>query len=91
MNKSQLLRIAAERAGIAQKDGERFLNAVIDTISAALESGERVQLSGFGTFETKQRSAKVGRDPRSGESIAIPAARVPAFKPAEGLRTRVAK
>lgn len=91
MNKSQLVRLAAVRSGLSQKDAERFLNALIDAVSAALSRGERVQLTGFGTFETKQRSAKRGRDPRTGEAMAIPAARVPVFRPSQGLRERVEK
>ena len=91
MNKSQLIAVAAEHAGISKKDAERLINAAIDAASAALEKGEKVQLSGFGTFEIKHREAKVGRDPRTKESIPIPAANVPVFKPSKGLRDRVAK
>lgn len=91
MNKSQLVRLAAEHAGLSPKDAERFLNAMIDAVSAALARGERVQLTGFGTFETKLRSAKRGRDPRTGEAMSIPAARVPVFRPSQGLRARVEK
>ena len=91
MNKSELIAVAAEHAGISKKDAERLLNAAIDAASTALQKGEKVQLSGFGTFEVKHRQAKVGRDPRTKETIDIPATIVPVFKPSKGLRDRVAK
>jgi len=91
MNKSELIAVAAEHAGISKKDAERLLNAAIDAASTALQKGEKVQLSGFGTFEVKHRQAKVGRDPRTKETIDIPATNVPVFKPSKGLRDRVAK
>ena len=91
MNKSEWIAVAAEHAGISKKDAERLLNAAIDAASTALQKGEKVQLSGFGTFEVKHRQAKVGRDPRTKETIDIPATNVPVFKPSKGLRDRVAK
>ena len=91
MNKSELTAIAAEHAGISKKDAERLINAAIDAASAALAKGEKVQLTGFGTFEVKQREAKIGRDPRTKESIQIPATKIPVFKPSKGLRDRVSK
>lgn len=91
MTKSELISISAEHAGLDKKDAERLLNAAIDAVSTALAKGERVQLTGFGTFEVKQRQAKVGRDPRTKEPIQIAASQVPVFKPCKGLRQRVAK
>ena len=91
MTKSELTAIAAEHAGISKKDAERLINAAIDAASAALAKGEQVQLTGFGTFEVKQREAKIGRDPRTKESIQIPATKIPVFKPSKGLRDRVSK
>ena len=91
MTKSELTAIAAEHAGIPKKDAERLLNAAIDIMASTLEKGEKVQLSGFGTFEVKHRQAKAGRDPRTKETIQIPAAKGPTFKPSKGLRDRVAK
>ena len=73
MNKTELIAIAAENAGLTKKDTERVLNAAIDAISLALIRGEKVQLSGFGTFETKDREARVGRNPHTKEAIDIPA------------------
>ena len=73
MNKTELIAIAAENAGLTKKDTERLLNAAIDAIALALVRGEKVQLSGFGTFETKTREARVGRNPHTKEAIEIPA------------------
>ena len=89
MNKTDLIAAAAEQSGISKKDAERVLNAAIDTIVASLAKGERVQISGFGIFETKDREARVGRNPRTKEAIAIPATRTPAFKPSKALKDAV--
>ena len=91
MNKTDLITIAAENAGMTKKDTERVLNAAIDAISAALVKGEKVQISGFGTFETKDREARVGRNPHTKEAIEIPATRVPAFKASKALKDNIAK
>lgn len=91
MNKTELIAIAAENAGMTKKDTERVLNAAIDAVTAAMIHGERVQLSGFGTFETKVREARIGRNPHSGEAIEIPATRVPGFKASKTLKDAVAK
>ncbi len=91
MNKTELIAIAAENAGMTKKDTERMLNAAIDAITAALIRGEKVQLSGFGTFEVKDREARVGRNPHTKESIEIPATRVPGFKASKALKDIVAK
>ena len=91
MNKTELIAIAAENAGLTKKDTERVLNAAIDAITLALVKGEKVQLSGFGTFETKAREARVGRNPHTREAIDIPATRVPVFKASKALRDNVSK
>ena len=91
MNKTELIAVAAESAGLTKKDTERVLNAAIDAITASLMKGEKVQLSGFGTFETKDREARVGRNPHTKEAIEIPATRVPTFKPCKALKDNVAK
>ena len=91
MNKTELIAIAAESAGLTKKDTERVLNAAIDAITASLVKGEKVQLSGFGTFETKEREARIGRNPHTKQSIEIPATRVPAFKASKALKDSVAK
>ena len=91
MNKTELIAIAAEHAGMTKKDTERVLNATIDAITMSLVKGEKVQLSGFGTFEIKDREARVGRNPHTKESIEIPATRVPSFKASKALKDTVAK
>ena len=91
MNKTELIAIAAENAGMTKKDTERVLNAAIDAITAALVKGEKVQLSGFGTFEAKEREARVGRNPHTNEAIEIPATRVPGFKASKALKDSVAE
>ena len=91
MNKTDLIAAVAEASGISKKDAERVLNASIDKITQELAKGGRVQLSGFGTFETKRRQAKIGRNPATKETIQIPAARVPAFKPSQNLKDIVGK
>ena len=91
MNKTELIAIASENAGIAKKDAEKVINAAIDAITSAMAEGDKVQLSGFGTFETRQREARMGRNLRTREVIEIPATRVPAFKPSQVLKDIVAK
>ena len=91
MNKTELIAAAAEQAGMTKKDAERCINAAIDAITASLVKGEKVQLSGFGTFEIKEREARLGRNPRTKEEIEIPATRVPQFKASKALRDCVAK
>ena len=91
MNKTELIAIAAENAGLTKKDTERVLNAALDAITLALVRGEKVQLSGFGTFETKDREARVGHNPHTKEAVEIPATRVPAFKASKALKDNSAK
>ena len=91
MNKTELIAIIAENAGLTKKDAERVMNATIDAITASLVKGEKVQISGFGTFEIKDREARIGRNPHTKEAIDIPATRVPSFKPSKALKDTVAK
>ena len=91
MNKTELLAAAAESAGLTNKDTERVLNAALDAVTAALVNGEKVQISGFGIFETKTREARVGRNPHTKEAIQIPATRVPGFKASKALKDVIAK
>ena len=86
MNKTELIAAVAESAGLTKKDTERVLNAALDAITASLAKGEKVQLSGFGTFEVKQRQARMGRNPKTRESVKIPPSRVPDFKPSQNLK-----
>ena len=91
MNKTELIAAVAESAGLSKKDTERVVNAALDAITAALCKGEKVQISGFGTFEVKDREARVGRNPHTKEAIEIPATKVPGFKPSKALKDTVAK
>ena len=91
MNKTELTGIVAERTGLTKKDTERVLNAAIDAVTEALVKGEKVQISGFGAFETKTRKPSIGRNPHTKEAIEIPATRVPAFKASKVLKDTVAK
>ena len=91
MNKAELVAAVAEKTGLSKKDTEKAVNATFDAISAALVEGGKVQLVGFGSFETKVRNARVGRNPRTKEEIEIPASRVPLFKAGKALKDAVAK
>ena len=91
MNKTDLIAAVSVSAGLSKKDTERVLNAAIDAITASLSKGEKVQLSGFGTFEVKAREARVGRNPHTKESIEIPATNVPVFKASKALKDTVSK
>ncbi|MDD2553186.1 MAG: HU family DNA-binding protein [Desulfotomaculaceae bacterium] len=91
MNKAELISSVAEHAELSKKDSEKAVNAVLETIGKALGNGDRVQLVGFGTFEIRERAARKGRNPQTGEEINIAAARVPVFKAGKALREAVAK
>ena len=86
MNKTELIAVVAEKTGMTKKDAERAVAATLETISASLAKGDRVQLSGFGIFEVKERGARVGRNPPTKETIEIPASRTPAFKASKALK-----
>lgn len=89
MNKQKLIKKMAEKAGITQAVAEKALTAFIDTVIEALAKGEKVQLVGFGTFETTVRQARKGVNPQSGEAIEIPEKIVPKFKPGKALKEAV--
>ena len=91
MNKTDLIALTAERTGLTKKDTERVINAALDAVSAAMAEGDKVQLSGFGAFDVKDREARVGRNPHTKEAIDNPATRVPVFKPSKALRDLIAK
>ena len=91
MNKKELIAAAAAKAGTTQKDAESVINAALETLTAALANGERVQVSGFGIFEVKTREARVGRNPKTKEAINIPASKAPAFKASKTLKDAVSK
>ena len=91
MNKMELIQEVSERAGLAKKDAEKALNALLDTVADALAQGDKVQLVGFGSFEIKARDARMGRNPKTKEPIEIPATKVPVFKAGKALKDRVAE
>ena len=91
MNKAELINAAAEKAELSKKDTEAAVNAAIESITEALKKGDKVQLVGFGSFEVKERAARIGRNPKTKESIKIPASKVPVFKAGKALKDAVAK
>ncbi len=91
MNKTELIAAVAEKAGLTKKAAECALNATIDAITASLAKGEKVQISGLGSFEVKNREARTGRNPQTGETIQIAASKLPAFKAAKALKDAVAE
>lgn len=91
MNKAELIAAVAEKTGLSKKDSEKAMNATFEAITGALEAGEKVQLVGFGVFETKERGERIGRNPRTKAEIKIPASRVPVFKAGKALKDTVAK
>ena len=91
MNKAELIASMAEKCELTKKDTEKALKAFMDAVQESLEKGEKVQLVGFGTFEVKQRAARVGRNPRTKEEIKIPASKAPLFKPGKDLKDSVNK
>ena len=91
MNKQELISAAAEKTGFSKKDTEATVTAVLETIISALEDNEKVQLVGFGSFEVKKRAARIGRNPKTKESIEIPASVVPVFKAGKALKDSISK
>ena len=89
MNKTELVAAVAAKADLSKKDAEAAVKAVIDSVSEALADGDKVALVGFGTFEVKTRAARTGKNPRTGEAIEIPAAKVPSFKAGAALKNAV--
>lgn len=86
MNKHELVAAIAQSAELSKKDAEKALAAAIDAISKALAEGDKVQIVGFGTFEVRERAARQGKNPRTGEVIEIAASKVPAFKAGKALK-----
>lgn len=86
MNKTELVASVAEATSLSKKDAENAVSAVIASITKSLTEGEKVQIAGFGTFEVRERSERIGRDPRTSEEIIIPASKTPAFKAGKALK-----
>ena len=91
MKKSELIKVIAKKAEISNKDAEKALNATIETIIEAVANNDKIQLTGFGTFEQRQRNARTGVDPRTGNTIEIAASKVPAFKAGKAFKDVVNK
>ncbi|MHC0036111.1 HU family DNA-binding protein [Pseudoneobacillus sp. C159] len=89
MNKTDLVNAVAEASEISKKDATKAVDAVFDSILEALKNGDKVQLIGFGNFEVRERAARKGRNPQTGDEIDIPASKVPAFKPGKALKDAV--
>ena len=90
MTKSELiLRLAEQNPHLYQRDIERIVSTIFDEISGALARGDRVELRGFGAFSVKERAARQGRNPRTGESVSVPEKHIPFFKSGKQLRERV--
>ncbi|MFD1955738.1 HU family DNA-binding protein [Paenibacillus thailandensis] len=91
MNKSELISKVAELADLSKKDATKAVDAVFEAISEALQNGDKVQLVGFGNFEVRERQARKGRNPQTGEEIDIAASKMPAFKPGKSLKDLVSQ
>jgi DNA-binding protein HU-beta len=89
VNKAELIDAVAQSAELPKSSAARAVEAVVDSITASLKAGEVVSLVGFGTFSVKARPARTGRNPKTGESIAIQASKVPGFKPGKVLKDEV--
>ncbi|GED34093.1 HU family DNA-binding protein [Brevibacillus centrosporus] len=86
MNKTDLVARVAETAELTKKDAANAVDAILDTIAQSLQAGEKVSLIGFGNFEVRERAARKGRNPQTGEEIEIAASKLPAFKPGKELK-----
>ena len=86
MNKTELIAALAEKAEVSKKDAEKVLNAFVETVQDAVKADDKVQVVGFGTFESKARAAREGKNPQTGEAIKIAACKVPAFKAGKAFK-----
>ncbi len=91
MNKVELIASVAEKSGLSKKDAEKALAAVLESVKDAMAAGDKVALVGFGTFEVRARAARTGLNPRTKETITIPASKQPVFKAGKALKDAVAK
>ena len=89
MNKQELIASMTEKTGLSKKDTEASLAAFIETVEETLSKGDKIQLVGFGSFEIRNRAARTGKNPLTGEEMNIPAAKVPAFKSGKALKEKV--
>ncbi|NCT55444.1 HU family DNA-binding protein [bacterium] len=89
MTKTHLIEAVAKKAGITKAESARVVEAVVNSVTETLAKGEKVTLTGFGTFEVRQRAARMGRNPQTGATIQIPAQRTPAFRSGKSLKDAV--
>lgn len=89
MNKTELIAIMAEKAAISKKDAEKALAAFVDTVADTLKKDDKIQLVGFGTFETRARAARTGINPQTGKKIEIAASKNPVFKAGKALKDAI--
>jgi len=89
MNKADVIDAVAASADISKASASRAVDAITDVVAKALKSGDSVTMVGFGTFSIRERAARAGRNPRTGETIQIKASKVPVFKPGKGLKDAV--
>ncbi|SFP19612.1 HU family DNA-binding protein [Salibacterium halotolerans] len=89
MNKTDLINAVSEQADISKKDASKAVDAVFDSITETLKKGDKIQLVGFGSFEVRERAARKGRNPQTGDEIEIPATKNPAFRPGKQLKDAV--
>lgn len=89
MNKSELIDNAAEETGLSKTDVEKVLRAILGSIEDSVKRGEKVAISGFGTFERRERAARTGRNPQTGETMQVAASKAPAFKPGKQFKDAV--
>ena len=90
MNKAELIAAVAGKTGLSKKDSEKAVNATFQTIEETIETGEKVQLVGFGVFDVKTREARIGRNPKTGVEVPIAPRRVLTFRPSQHMRRKVA-
>lgn len=91
MNKKELIGKISEKSGFTKKDSEIFLQTYIDVVTETLENGEDIKIVGFGNFETRERTSRIGRNPQTNEEIQIPARRVPIFRFGEVLKKKISE
>ena len=89
MNKADLVAKVAEKSGVTKKDAEKAVAGICAAVQEALAAGDKVQVLGFGTFEVKERAARTGRNPQTGEELQIAASKNPSFKPGKALKEAV--
>ncbi len=91
MNKTELIAAVSEKTGVSKKDCEKTISAMLDQVAESLAQGDKVQIVGFGSFEVKERQARTGRNPKTGEAVEIAASKAPVFKAGKALKDTVAK